>query len=36
LFSDTMRSGFFDLNNDFSNVWIGRGGVMAHPTRASP
>ncbi len=34
LFSDTMRSGFFDLNNDFSNVWIGRGGVMAHPTES--
>ena len=32
LFSDKMYTGFIDLHNDLSNVWIGRGSVMVHPT----
>ncbi len=31
LFSNQMYSGFLDLNNDLSNVWIARGGATVHP-----
>lgn len=34
LFSDKMYSGFFDLNKDMSNVWMGKGGVQVHPTES--
>lgn len=32
LFSNQMYNGFFDLNNNLSNVHIYQAGVMAHPT----
>ncbi len=35
LFSDRMYSGFIDLNNDMSNVWVGRGGVNLVPTEST-
>ncbi len=32
LFSNDIATGFIDSNNDLSNAWYGRLGVMAHPT----
>ena len=32
LFSDKMYGGFLDVQNNLSNVWIGRAAVMVHPT----
>lgn len=34
LFSNHMYNGFFDLQNDLSNVHVFMGGVVAHPTEA--
>lgn len=31
LYSNDIASGFFDANNDLSNAWYGRLGVMGHP-----
>ncbi|MFP4500710.1 MAG: alginate export family protein [Candidatus Hydrogenedentota bacterium] len=32
LFSNDIATGFIDSNNDLSNAWYGRLGVMGHPT----
>ncbi|MCP4641518.1 MAG: alginate export family protein [bacterium] len=34
LFSNKMHSGFFDLNKDMSNMWLGTVGVNVFPTES--